>query len=213
MRSDTCYTLDDINFSLLSGEERRLVMTALQNHGAAFGSLTPSQKLRVYGLSESSLQALKSELAERLQLDMGKKSLDIRSCPGPEDCKYAFADSRAIGKKLEALVFDTPFPHKVKVAIAGCAMCCSEPYVRDIGLMAASRGWSVLFGGNAAGRPRIADTLAENLAPEVAVSLVRTALDFYRKNASPKQRTARFIEKIGIIEFKKAIGLSNTESS
>ena len=78
-----------------------------------------------------------------------------------------------------------------------------ESYVRDIGIIGKKIGWIVTFGGNSGGRPRIADVLAENISKEDALELVKKSLGFYRDNGKKKERTARFVERVGIEEIKK----------
>ncbi len=63
----------------------------------------------------------------------------------------------------------------------------------------------MVVGGNASGRPRIADVLAEELTRQEAVELVKRFLDYYRDNAGKRSRSARLLKKVGIDEVKKAI--------
>nr|MDJ0622660.1 nitrite reductase [Desulfocapsaceae bacterium] len=87
----------------------------------------------------------------------------------------------------------------------GCSMCCTEPYLRDVGIIATKKGWSISFGGNGGSRPRIGDLLAQRLAEEEVVNQVKKALIFYCQKANRKERTARFIERFGIDRFKTEI--------
>ncbi|MCI5119982.1 MAG: nitrite reductase, partial [Candidatus Electrothrix sp. AUS4] len=80
-----------------------------------------------------------------------------------------------------------------------------ESWMRDIGLTAEKKGWRLSFGGNAAGKPRIGDLIADGLSDDEALELVRKALNFYLFTATPKTRTARFVERFGIEEVKKNV--------
>ncbi|MDD3857824.1 MAG: hypothetical protein PHP43_07225 [Methanoculleus sp.] len=62
-----------------------------------------------------------------------------------------------------------------------------------------------MFGGNSAGRPRIGDLVARDLPEEQALDLVRRLLEYYRKNAKPGERTARFIERVGFDAVRRDI--------
>jgi NAD(P)H-nitrite reductase large subunit len=86
-------------------------------------------------------------------------------------------------------------------------MCCGESYVRDIGLVGRKNGWTVVFGGNAGGRPRVGDELASGLDADAALELVGRVLEHYRDNAKKCQRTARFVEARGIASVRQALGL------
>ena len=77
--------------------------------------------------------------------------------------------------------------------------------MRDVGLAAEKKGWRFTFGGNAAGRPRIGDLVADGLSDEEALNLVKKTLNYYLKTAKIKTRSARFMERIGIEKLKKAV--------
>ena len=115
------------------------------------------------------------------------------------------AGTLGIAGKLERLELDGPLPNKVKIGISGCRMCCSESWLRDIGLIGESRGWRVIFGGNAAGRPHIGEELASGLSEDEALELIRKALHFYILAARGKERTARLLERIGIAAVRQAV--------
>lgn len=90
------------------------------------------------------------------------------------------------------------FPGKIKIGISGCPRCCGESHTRDIGLIGTNKGWTVIFGGNGGTRPRIGDVIAKNLSREEALDLVQRLLEYYQIHAKGKERTARFMERIGI---------------
>ncbi len=84
-------------------------------------------------------------------------------------------------------------------------MSCTEPFVRDVGIFATKKGWTLVFGGNGGGNPRLGDIVAEGLNDDQVIELVRKCLTFYQQNAKYKSRTARFMERIGIDALKKAV--------
>jgi NAD(P)H-nitrite reductase large subunit len=59
------------------------------------------------------------------------------------------------------------------------------------------------FGGNSGRHPRIADILAEDIGKDEVLSLLKKCLEYYKLNGKKKERTARFIERIGIEALKK----------
>ena len=77
--------------------------------------------------------------------------------------------------------------------------------MRDVGLAGESKGWRFSFGGNAAGRPRVGDLVAEGLSSDEAVALVTKTLNYYRSEAKFKSRSARFMERFGVEALKKAV--------
>jgi NAD(P)H-nitrite reductase large subunit len=129
----------------------------------------------------------------------------VQACPGKTWCKYGHQDALGLGERIKALELDGPLPAKVKVGVSGCRFCCCESWMRDVGLAGESKGWRFTFGGNAAGRPRVGDVVAEQLSADEAVELVRKTLNYYLKEAKFKSRSARFMERNGIEELKKAV--------
>lgn len=90
------------------------------------------------------------------------------------------------------------FPAKVKIGISGCPRCCGESHTRDIGIMGTNKGWTVLFGGNGGTRPRFGDVIAQCLTATEALDCSQRLAEYYRKHAKPHERTARFVERVGI---------------
>lgn len=132
----------------------------------------------------------------------------VQACPGNSVCKFGIQDSLGLGLELEKLFVGMELPAKVKIGVFGCPLCCGESLVRNIGVIGKKSGWTVTFGGNAGGHPRIADVLAKSLSKEEAIHLAKRCLEYYRDNAKERERTARFIERIGIDTMKEALSHS-----
>ena len=129
----------------------------------------------------------------------------VQACPGNTLCKLGVQDSLGLGGKLEELFVGMHLPAKAKIGISGCPMSCGESYMRDFGAFGKKSGWTVIFGGNAGRKPRIGDVIAENLNEEEVIDLAKRCFEYYAASGKKKERTARFIERIGIEEFKKAV--------
>jgi NAD(P)H-nitrite reductase large subunit len=165
--------------------------------------VTSGQRLALVGIKGEDIDTIWQEL----EMDIGR-AIElclhyVQACPGTAVCKYGRQDSLGLGLEIENFFYDYELPAKLKIGVSGCPFCCGESYVRDIGIIGKKKGWIVTFGGNSAGRPRIADVLAENIGKEEVLSLVKKILDFYKDNGKKKERTARFVERIGIEEVKK----------
>lgn len=87
---------------------------------------------------------------------------------------------------------------QVQFGVSGCPFSCAEGLVRDIGITGSKKGWSVSFGGNAGAQARVADIIAKDLTKEDALDLVRKLLTYYKENAKKKERTAKFVTRVGI---------------
>jgi NAD(P)H-nitrite reductase large subunit len=160
--------------------------------------ITSGQRLALVGLTEQQLEPAWKEL----QMDIGRAFElclhYVQACPGTAVCRYGMQDSLGLGQELERLFSDFELPAKLKIGVSGCPMTCAESLVRDVGVIGKKKGWTVSFGGNAGGRPRIGEIVAENLESEEAIALVRKCLTYYKENAKPRERTARFMERTGI---------------
>ncbi len=154
-----------------------------------------------------------TEMMRELELpadtvNTGNPACSVQACAGKTRCRYGTSNTEHMARAIADMELDGPLPCKVKVGISGCRMCCCESWMRDVGLAAEQKGWRFTFGGNAAGRPRIGDLVADGLGDEEAVELVKKTLNYYLATAKLKTRTARFMERIGIDVLRKEIGLT-----
>ena len=123
-------------------------------------------------------------------------------CPGIRNCKNGTQDSLALALALELQYREKPFPAKIKIGISGCPRSCGESHTRDIGIMGSKNGWTVIFGGNNGTRPRFGDIIAQDLSTPEVMDLISRLLEYYRSHARPKERTARFMERITMDTLK-----------
>lgn len=183
------------------------ISSTVRKFGIPIIKITSGQRMALVGLKAEEIEKVWADLG----MDIGR-ALElclhyVQACPGTTVCRFGMQDSLGLGQELENLFYDFELPAKLKMGVSGCMMCCGESFVRDIGLIGKKNGWTVAFGGNAGGRPRIADVLTEDLGREDAIELVRKSLVYYRDNARNKERTARFIERTGIEAMKSRLGI------
>jgi NAD(P)H-nitrite reductase large subunit len=130
-----------------------------------------------------------------------------QACPGTAVCKFGVQDSLGLGIELEKMFEGVELPAKFKFGVSGCPLCCGESYVRDVGLIGKKKGWTLIFGGNSGAKARIGDVLAEDLSKEDVVDLVKKCLEYYKENGKKKERTSKFMERVGADAMKQAVGL------
>ncbi len=194
-----------LNMGLLAPRELGVIVAILNKYAVPMAKITPAQRLALLGLDESKYEQIKAEL-KPLTRPASANDLDyVHACPGSQWCKFGISDSLALGARLEQLSLAAPLPAKVKVGISGCRMSCAGPYVRDVGIFATKKGWTLVFGGNGGGNPRLGDIVAEGLSDDQVVDLVRKCLTVYQQQAKYKSRTARFMERFGIDALKAAV--------
>jgi len=150
-----------------------------------------------------------NDIWEDLGMDMGKATElclhYVQACPGNAVCKFGVQDSLGLGIEIENFFLGMELPAKVKIGVSGCPFCCGESFVRDIGILAKKKGWTLVFGGNSARRPRVGDIIAEDISREEVITLTKSCLEYYAANGKKKERTARFVERIGIEQIKSDI--------
>ena len=64
---------------------------------------------------------------------------------------------------------------------------------------------TVVFGGNAGKRVRVGDVLADNVSGDGAMAVIEAALALYAREGKKGERTARFVERVGIENVKAAL--------
>lgn len=163
--------------------------------------ITGFQSLQLRGVPEEKLQAVVERLGEVGDLC----KYIVKGCAAVSGCRFNTQDTRDMVLRLEEFVNDFDLPSKLKVGVSGCSMSCGESYVRDVGLVGKKAGWTVLFGGNAGKGVRKGDVLAEDVTADEALEVVGKALAFYAENAKKKERTARFVERVGLVAVLEAV--------
>ncbi len=137
----------------------------------------------------------------------GKALRTVKSCVGETWCRYGVQDSTSLAIALELRYRGLRAPHKIKMAVSGCARECAEAQSKDVGVIATERGWNLWVGGNGGLRPRHAELLAEDLDTETLIRYIDRFLALYTRTADRLERTAPWVEKRtgGIADLRKVI--------
>jgi len=187
---------------LVTPEYLEQVAAIAKRHSIPFLKLTGAQRIAIAGHSADTAIRIWQEmgLAQGPSRPVGIHY--IQACPGEKWCKYGNKDSIAMGKKIEENMMDIPLPAKTKVGISGCAMNCCECYIRDIGIFGMKKGWTLVFGGNGGGAPRLGDVVEKGLSDDEVITLTKKCLDFYVQNARKMERTGRLMRRKSIDDLK-----------
>lgn len=202
-----CVVLPRIPSGLVGADQLETLARVMRAYKIPLAKLTSGQRIALVGVAEAQVAAVRAELGLGGVAAGGFPSCYVQACPGSTACANGQQDSLTMGARLEALVAGLELPAKLKAGVSGCPRCCGESYVRDIGLVGRKGGWTLIFGGNAGGRPRVGDELASGLDADAALELLGRALAHYAANARKLQRTARFVEAQGIDSLRAALGL------
>jgi len=167
--------------------------------------LTSGQRFTLVGLTEDDIPAIWDDLGNDMRAPHGPCIRYVQACIGSDFCRFGTQDSLRLAKEIEQLYREKEFPAKLKIGVSGCPRNCGEGHIRDVGVIGSTVGWTIFFGGNSGTRPRIGDMVAKNLSKEAAFDLVQRLLEYYNQHAKPRERTARFMERIGMEILKSEL--------
>ncbi len=190
---------------LVTPEVLEAIARAARKYDVPIMKITSGQRIAMVGLEEDKVDMVWDDLKMDVGPAVGLCVHYVQACPGTEVCSLGVRDSLGFGLELEEMLVGYEMPAKLKIGVSGCPMCCAESFVRDVGLIGKKKGWTVVVGGNASGRPRIADVLAKDLDREEARGVIKRFVDYYRDNSGKRQRSARFVEKVGIDAIREAV--------
>lgn len=160
--------------------------------------ITSGQRIVLAGIEPGDVSGVIRDLGPLAKPETAPCVKFVHACLGTDYCRFGNRDSIGLARVIEDQFRDQAFPAKIKIGISGCPRSCGESHTRDIGMMATAKGWTILFGGNGGTRPRLANEIARGLSDTDSLDCVRRLADYYRENARPHERTARFMERIGM---------------
>ncbi|WP_067659787.1 nitrite reductase large subunit NirB [Nocardia harenae] len=136
----------------------------------------------------------------------GKSLRTVKSCVGSTWCRYGQQDSVGMAVLLEKRYRGLRSPHKLKLAVSGCARECAEARGKDVGVIATENGWNLYVGGNGGLTPKHAVLLAGDLDDATLISYIDRYLMFYIRTADRLQRTAPWQESLeGGIDYVRSV--------
>ena len=177
-----------------------------KKYNAAALKMTSAQRIAIVGLKEEDLDNVWADLGIEPGAAIGLCVRSVKMCPGTTFCKQAKQDALGLGLKLDEKYHGMPMPSKLKMGVSGCPNSCAEPAIKDIGIMGTAKGYNLMVGGSAAASPRLADVVAKALSENEVLDAVDRIITFY-KNSGTKKRLGKFIEDMGLEEFKTQVGL------
>jgi nitrite reductase (NADH) large subunit len=135
----------------------------------------------------------------------GKALRTVKSCVGSTWCRYGVQDSTSLAVALELRYRGLRAPHKIKLAVSGCARECAEARSKDVGVIATENGWNLYVGGNGGFTPRHADLFLTDLSTEELVRYVDRFLMLYVFTAERLQRTAPWVAETGLEHLRAVV--------
>ena len=131
----------------------------------------------------------------------------VRLCSAEVFCQRYKRPVLALAREIDKQFRGTPLPVKLHIGIAGCPRSCSEPAVKDIGIIAHNQGYEILLGGSAGLGPVLAQSAGLAKDEKTVLAVIERVIA-YMQQAGKKMRLGRLIAKIGRERFLEESGLA-----
>ena len=96
-------------------------------------------------------------------------------------------------------------PHKFKLAVSGCPRNCAEATIKDFGIVCVDSGYELHIGGNGGIKVRVTDLLCKVETEQEVIEYCGAFCQKYREEAHYLERTAPWVERVGLQSIKDAI--------
>lgn len=159
--------------------------------------LTTTQNLRLLGIADGHLLAIKQKLvAAGAQLKTPGMFPLPKICVGRPYCKLALADTEHLSQIVNSRFGGrTKVKPKFKIAISGCPASCAGSHVTDIGVVATRSGLEVYVGGKGGPFPQAGRRIARKVDEQELLRIIAILVDYHTAKTSQKQRMYKLLEE------------------
>jgi nitrite reductase (NADH) large subunit len=191
-----------------SSGELRAIADVVDKYAIPTVKVTGGQRIDLLGVRGEQLRDVWRDLNAAGLVSghaYGKALRTVKTCVGSEWCRFGTQDSTAMGVALERMSWGSWHPHKVKLAVSGCPRNCAEATIKDFGVVAVESGWELHVGGNGGIKIRATDLLCKVATADEVLEYCAAFLQLYREEARYLERTAPWIERVGIAHVRASI--------
>jgi nitrite reductase (NADH) large subunit len=167
--------------------------------------ITGGQRIGLYGIKKEDLLSVWKDLDMPSGFAYGKALRTVKTCVGSEWCRFGTQDSTSLGIRLEKTFDRTWYPAKTKLAASGCPRNCAEATIKDLGVVGVEGGWELYVGGNGGVKVRAGDLLCMVKTDDEVVEITKAYLQYYRETGKHNERTAPWLERIGLEKIKQVV--------
>ena len=170
--------------------------------------VTGGQRIDLFGVKKEDLPDMWADLSDAGFVSghaYGKAMRTCKTCAGSNWCRFGTKDSTGLGVKIEELSWGSWMPHKFKFAVSGCPRNCAEATIKDFGVVCVDSGYELHVGGNGGIKVRVTDFLTKVETEEQVLEWAGAFCQFYREDAHYLERTAPWIERIGLAPIKEKL--------
>ncbi|WP_139558901.1 nitrite reductase large subunit NirB [Methylotetracoccus oryzae] len=188
--------------------ELRAIAEVAEKYRVPTVKVTGGQRIDLLGVKKDDLPRMWADLNAAGFVSghaYGKALRTVKTCVGQEWCRFGTQDSTRMGIDLEKMTWGSWTPHKFKMAVSGCPRNCAEATIKDFGVVAVDSGWELHVGGNGGVKVRATDFLCKVETEEQVKEYCGAFMQLYREEARYLERTAPWIERVGLPYVKQRI--------
>ncbi len=193
---------------LTTPKELRAIADVVEKYGIPEMKVTGGQRIDLFGVKKEDLPAVWADLNAAGMVSghaYGKALRTAKTCAGSNWCRFGTQDSTGLGVKLEKMTWGSWMPHKFKFGISGCPRNCAEATIKDFGVVCVESGYELHVGGNGGIKVRVTDLLTRVSTEEEVLEWAAAFIQLYREQARYLERTAPWIERVGLAHVKQQL--------
>lgn len=183
---------------LSNAEDLMRIAEVAKKYDVPAVKVTGGQRIGLFGVKKEDLVSVWKDLDMDSGYAYGKALRTVKTCVGSTWCRFGTGDSMALGVRLEKTFERMWTPAKFKMAVSGCPRNCAEATIKDLGVVIIEGAWKIYCGGNGGVKVRAADLLATVKTEGELLEIVKAFVQYYRGNAKFGERTATWIERVGL---------------
>jgi nitrite reductase (NADH) large subunit len=186
---------------LTNAAELRAIADVVDKYQIPTVKVTGGQRIDLLGVRKEQLPHVWRDLNAAGMVSghaYAKALRTVKTCVGSQWCRFGTQDSTSLGIALERMTWGTNTPAKVKMAVSGCPRNCAESTIKDFGVIAVESGWEIHVAGNGGIKVRVTDFLCKVETEQDVLEYAAAFLQMYREEARYLERTAHWIERVGL---------------
>ncbi len=203
-KDGTFSVIPRIHGGVVTADELYRISEVAREYGCTI-KITGADRIALFSIKKEDLQ----DVWKKLDMDSGhaftKCFRAAKSCVGSEFCRFGLGDSMLLGEMMDDRYRGTNGPAKFKMGASGCPRNCAEATIKDFGAVAVEEGWDIYIGGNAGAKVIPAEKIARVKTKEEVLRIADRFYEYYRKYGRYHERTAYFIERVGLEKVCDAI--------
>ncbi|WP_068499127.1 nitrite reductase large subunit NirB [Paenibacillus kribbensis] len=193
-----------------SPADLKKIAAVAEKYNVPLVKFTGGQRLDLLGVKKEDLPGIWSELDMPSGHAYGKTLRTVKTCVGNTFCRFGTQDAMGMGIRLEKAFERMNAPAKVKLAVSGCPRNCAEATIKDLGVVAIDGGWGIYVGGNGGIKVRASELLCTVKTEDEVMEWTGAYLQYYREQANWGERTAHWVERVGLESIKQALANAET---